>query len=112
MSPIPVPPDVESDKNEFMVELLVDAVGRCLQQGDSETARQLLNEKYYPHWGRLMALRRNVGARVRTGRASQSLLRVILAGWVQSACARMPAPVGCPLYRSIRRAKSAVSAFK
>jgi len=48
LSVIPVSAEVEPYKREFMESLLVDAVGRCLRQGERELARLFLHHEYYP----------------------------------------------------------------
>lgn len=106
MLPIPVPPEVERDKSEFMAALLVGAVSRSLQKGDWEAARSLLDKEYYPHWRRLLD-----GGRARAARR-QGVWRTLAAGCVQGLCAGLPERVGYPLYRSIRRVKAAVLPYR
>jgi glycosyltransferase involved in cell wall biosynthesis len=48
LEPIPAPPESEPSKREFMGQLLINAVSRCLQRGAMEEARQFLRSQYYP----------------------------------------------------------------
>jgi glycosyltransferase involved in cell wall biosynthesis len=109
MMPIPVPPEVEPYKREFMAELLVNAVSRCLHQGERERARQFLTNEYYPHWNQGAVPPRDEGADLHRRNGHLRISRVVLTAWAQRLCARLPAEIGCPLYRSIQRAKAAVS---
>lgn len=92
---LPAPAGAEGHKRRFMAPLLADAVGRSLQQGDRETARGLLRSDYYP-WPRLA---KNGGG----------VLKDFLRGGVQSVCAWLPASIGCPAYRALRRVRAGVS---
>lgn len=87
---IPVAPDVEKYKRQFMAPLMVNAVSRCLQQGQRDAARRFLGNEYYPRGG---------GA----------TMKVAVSSLVQGVCATLPARVGCPLYRFVRRIKAVAS---
>ena len=78
--------EAECHKREFMSRLLVNAVGRCLEQGDRERARRFLRSDYYPTPGR-----------------GRNGLRATLSACVQEVCAALPASVGCNAYRLARR---------
>jgi glycosyltransferase involved in cell wall biosynthesis len=81
--PIQTTADVEPFKRELLEHLLINAVSRCLQQGDWRTARQFLGNDYYP-------------------RASRRLMYL-----TQQACATLPPPVGAKLYRAMASFKHA-----
>ena len=55
LTPIEVKPEIEPYKREFLIPMVVNAVSRCLQQGNMERARAFLRNKYYPRrrraWG-------------------------------------------------------------
>lgn len=87
---IPVAPDTEKYKRQFMAPLMVNAVSRCLQQGHRDEARKFLGNEYYPRGG-------------------AANLKVGVSSLVQGVCARLPARVGCPLYRLVRRIKAVAS---
>ena len=48
LTPIEVKPEIESYKRQFLIPMVVNAVSRCLQQGNMERARALLQNRYYP----------------------------------------------------------------
>lgn len=87
---IPVAPGVEKYKRQFMAPLMVNAVSRCLQQGQRDEARKFLGSEYYP-------------------RGEAANLKVGVSTLVQGVCATLPAQVGCPLYRLVRRIKAVAS---
>jgi hypothetical protein len=87
---IPVAPEIEKYKRQFMGPLMVNAVSRCLQQGQRDAARRFLGNEYYPRGG---------GASLKVG----------VSSLVQGVCATLPAQVGCPLYRFVRRLKAVAS---
>lgn len=87
LAPIPVPADVEPYKKRFMETLLVNAVTRCLQQGERTLARQFLNHEYYPD----IQLKRPKDA---------------LTSYIQGLCTFLPSSVGSPTYRLLQTAKS------
>jgi glycosyltransferase involved in cell wall biosynthesis len=88
---IEVAPRAEPYKREFMSGLLVNAVSRCLEQGDRERARRLLRSGYYP------AAHRGGGLRLRASVC------------VQGVCAALPAPLGRRAYQLARRLKTSLS---
>ena len=87
---IPDAPEIEKYKRRFMAPLMVNAVSRCLQQGQRDDARKFLDSEYYP----------------RRGGAS---LKVGVSSLVQGVCATLPAQVGCPLYRFVHKIKAVAS---
>ena len=87
--PVSVAPDVEPYKREFMAPLLINAVSRCLQNGEWQRARKFLSSEYYPKPS-----------------DTPTSLKYVLSGCVQELCASLPAPVGYPIYRSAQRIKS------
>jgi glycosyltransferase involved in cell wall biosynthesis len=107
MMPIPVPPDVEVYKREYMAELLVASVSRCLKQGDRETARQFLSNEYYPHWKQRPDSGQGDAAYFQKQHRS-GIVAAFATNWVQRFCATLPADIGCPLYRLVQRGKIAV----
>lgn len=80
LEPIPVRPEAEPTKREFMERVLSDAVGRLLLQNRIAEARALVSNRYYPLSG------------PRSGR--------IAAQWIST---RMPGPWGGALYRALHR---------
>ncbi len=109
LAPIEVKPEVEPYKRQFLTPMVVNAVSRCLQQGDMEMARKFLRNEYYPRRQRVGANAKESGARP----ASPSLpefdigagheLRHALGSLLQSFCANLPASIGAPIYRAVRR---------
>ncbi|HEX6183923.1 MAG TPA: glycosyltransferase family 2 protein [Pyrinomonadaceae bacterium] len=91
---LPAPAGAEGHKRRFMAPLLADAVSRSLQQGDRETARGFLRSDYYP--------------RPRLAGSGGVMLKDLLRGGIQSACAWLPASIGCPAYRALRRVRARV----
>lgn len=92
LTPLVVSPEVEPYKRQFLAPIVVNAVSRCLQQGDMEGARKFLRNRYYP------------------SRSSTSpfSLRYTLASALQEFCATLPASIGAPMYRAVRRVSSTV----
>src|ERR1035437_4588059 len=84
MIKIPVRPENEDQKANFLAGQMINAVSRCLLAGDQERARRLFSNNYYPINGR----RR-------------------LSGLVQRVCIGIPQPMGCFLYKIIQKLKSA-----
>lgn len=109
LAEIPVSAEVEPYKRELMAKLLVDAVSRCLRQGDRELARQFLRHPYYP---RAQRARHNGDAQPRKvnvadGQSDRSRLREAATVYAQEVCATLPASLGCRAYRLLRRIKGA-----
>ena len=48
LTPIEVKPEIEPYKRKLLIPMVVNAVSRCLQQGNMERARAFLRNKYYP----------------------------------------------------------------
>lgn len=109
MMPIPVPPDVERYKREYMAELLVASVSRCLKQGNRETARLFLNNEYYPRWRKRAETDRRNDTDPKNQFIQPGSWKQLVINWVQRLCTSLPAGVGCPLYRLVQRAKVAAS---
>lgn len=109
--PLAVPPDVEKYKRQLLAPLLVNAVSRCLQQGNRELARRLLQSEYYPRPERTVRGRLSragpQSAAEPARREAVEIFRDALRTGVQELCARLPGSIGSPLYRMIRRVKSA-----
>ncbi len=108
LTPIEVKPEIEPYKRQFLIPMVVNAVSRCLQQGNMERARAFLRNKYYPrrrcalgneNGYRPLSLRPALGEQDETGQA----LRYALGGLLQGFCANLPASVGSPIYRAVRR---------
>ncbi len=76
--PIAVPAEVEPYKRRLLSHLMVNAVSRCLIQGETKQAREFLRSEYYPQVQK---------------KTPRSL--------IQRLCARIPAVVGYPLYRLV-----------
>jgi glycosyltransferase involved in cell wall biosynthesis len=109
-----VRPEVEPDKRQFLTPLVVNAVSRCLQQGKMERARAFLQNQYYPRAG----LARANSSRSGTGlsdlapeiqNGNDHAVRYALGSLLQGFCANLPASVGVPIYRAVRRVRTAGS---
>jgi len=110
LTPIEVKPEIEPYKRKLLIPMVVNAVSRCLQQGNMERARAFLRNKYYPRGDRLWwsgsrhrPLSPGLAPEVRdeNGRA----LRHALGRLLQGFCANLPASVGSPIYRAVRRVR-------
>jgi glycosyltransferase involved in cell wall biosynthesis len=101
---IPVAPNVEPYKREFMASLLINSVSRCLRHGEWGRARRLLGSEYYPG----LSLARTLTAEYRphfsrvepNGRLRS--LRYFLRRSAQNICAGLPESVGRPAYRLLQ----------
>lgn len=71
----PVSPEVESYKRELLSRFMVNAVSRCLLQGQWRQAGEFLRSEYYP-----------------------DLQRKRLQGSIQTLCTALPPFLGCRLY--------------
>jgi glycosyltransferase involved in cell wall biosynthesis len=114
---LPVSPEVEIYKRQFMEPLLVDAIGRCLQQGDMDLARRFWRSKYYPRVIRRRD-RQEPNYRKADRRADNSCddsqittrdLRQAVHACVQRICLTLPAALGSPVYRLMRQIKSGIN---
>jgi hypothetical protein len=113
LTSVAVKPEVEPYKRQFLTPMVVNAVSRCLQQGNMERARAFLQNEYYP---RRRNARRGASGR-QTGRSSDlapemrngndHALRYALGSLLQGFCASLPASVGAPIYRAVRRIRLA-----
>ena len=111
LTPYKVRLEVEPYKRQFLAPMVVNAVSRCLQQGNMEKARALLRNKYYPRrvtaaggvWGSTIGhpLRPGPGSEI----GSNPALRHSLGRLLQTFCAHLPAAVGTPIYRTVRRVR-------
>ena len=108
LTPIAVKPEVEPYKRQFLIPMVVNAVSRCLQQGHMERARALLQNRYYPRRSRAredgsghqpLSPRPALDTEDEKGHA----LRYALGGLFQGFCANLPASIGSPIYRAVRR---------
>jgi glycosyltransferase involved in cell wall biosynthesis len=113
LADIPVGAEVEPYKRTLMAGLLVNAVGRCLQQSERELARQFLRHEYYPRPHLQVARPRNGGAKLpkavvaskQHDRSRQ--LKEAFTLYAQEVCAMLPASLGCRAYRLAQRIKRA-----
>ena len=113
LTPYKVRPEVEPYKRQFLAPMVVNAVSRCLQRGDMKKARALLRNKYYPRrvtasggaWGSGIGHPLHSALERRNG--SHPALRLSLGRLLQNFCAHLPAAVGAPIYRSVRRVRQA-----
>lgn len=108
LASVRVKPEVEPLKRQFLTPMVVNAVSRCLQRGNMEMARAFLSNEYYPRRGRVRASSDGNGdlgcgsipeIRDENGNA----LRYALGSVLQGFCANLPASVGAPIYRAVRR---------
>jgi glycosyltransferase involved in cell wall biosynthesis len=108
LTSIEVKPEIEPYKRQFLIPMVVNAVSRCLQQGNMERARAFLRNRYYPRrrraWGNGSAYEPlssgpALEARNETGHAWRHVFGRLLQGF----CANLPASVGSPVYRAVRR---------
>ena len=108
LTPIEVKPEIGRYKQKLLIPMVVNAVSRCLQQGNMERTRAFLRNKCYPRGHRLWwngsgyrPLWPGLAPEVRDekGRA----LRYALGRLLQGFCANLPAWVGYPVSRAIRR---------
>jgi glycosyltransferase involved in cell wall biosynthesis len=109
LTPIEVKPEVEPYKRQFLTPMVVNAVSRCLQQGKMEMARKFLRNEYYPRRRRATTLGEIAEPRFAPGsppevdRAAGQELKHALGSLLQSFCANLPASIGAPIYRAVRR---------
>ncbi|MEO8439955.1 MAG: glycosyltransferase family 2 protein [Spartobacteria bacterium] len=110
LTPLEVGPEIEPYKRQFLTPIVVNAVSRCLQQGDMKRARGFLRNTYYPRGLRAGAAARGAGADAEPGSMPEAnfgaghQLRHAVGRWLQSFCANLPAPIGAPIYRAVRQA--------
>jgi glycosyltransferase involved in cell wall biosynthesis len=111
LTSIEVKPEIEPYKRQFLIPMVVNAVSRCLQQGNMERARAFLHNRYYPRrrpaWANgngyePLSSGPALEGRNETGHA----LRHVLGRLLQGFCANLPASVGSPIYRAVRRVSS------
>ncbi|MEO6508309.1 MAG: glycosyltransferase [Chthoniobacterales bacterium] len=101
LTPVKVKPELESYKRHFLTPMVVNAVSRCLQQGNMEMARKFLRNEYYPRRRSSAVL---PSATTDADEESNPGLRHAVGSLLQSVCANLPAAIGAPIYRGVRRA--------
>jgi len=107
LTPMAVRPEVERYKRQFLSPMVVNAVSRCLQQGDMERAKKFLGNKYYPR------RRQANGASVYSAALDEDHgFRQTVGSLLQNFCANLPPSVGAPIYRTIRKMGGASFARK
>ncbi|MEO8043558.1 MAG: glycosyltransferase family 2 protein [Spartobacteria bacterium] len=102
LMPIQVKPEIEPFKRQFLTPIVINAVSRSLQQGNMEMARRYLRNEYYPRRGR-SGVAGEDGSSPGANHSGDGL-RHMLGSWLQSFCAHLPASIGGPIYRAVRRA--------
>jgi glycosyltransferase involved in cell wall biosynthesis len=107
LAAVSVRPEIEPYKRQLLAPMMVNAVSRCLQQGEIGKARQFLRSHYYP--GRRVQLSRIGRERARASESEPAPgysggLYDLLGGLLQGFCANLPGGIGGPIYRFVRRA--------
>jgi glycosyltransferase involved in cell wall biosynthesis len=97
--PLEVSAAVEPYKERLLGPLMMNAVSRCLRQGERERARKLLNSHYYP-----LGAPRNRTALSAKERIAEATEHAVKYG-LQHICASLPTAIGSPTYRVVRAAK-------
>lgn len=97
--PLEVDPAVEPYKQALLGPLMMNAVSRCLRNGERERARRFLDSPYYPSRAPAPAKAHSVSKRL--ARAAEHAMKFGL----QHFCASLPKAIGCPTYRVVRAAK-------
>ena len=97
--PLEVAPALEPYKKQLLGPLMMNAVSRCLRNGERERAQRLLHSPYYPSRAPL-DLDSHSGAK-RLAEATEHAVKFGL----QHFCASLPTAIGCPTYRVVRAAK-------
>ena len=108
LTPIEVKPEIEPYKRKLLIPMVVNAVSRCLQQGNMERARAFLRNKYYPRgrrvwWNGSGCRPPSPGPAPEARDEKGPALRYALGGLLQGFCANLPASVGSLIYRAVRR---------
>lgn len=103
--PLEVSPAIEPCKQQLLGPLMMNAVSRCLRQGERERAKSLLRSSYYPRnapFGSNNSHSPGLTARAKRLRTEVSYkLKVGL----QEFCVTLPPAIGVPAYRVLRAAK-------
>jgi hypothetical protein len=108
LTSVEVKPELEPYKRQFLTPMVVNAVSRCLQQGNMARARAFLQNEYYPR----ASLIRGNSNRSRAGSSDLApeiqggnghAFRCALGHLLQGFCANLPASFGVPIYRAVRR---------
>lgn len=113
LTPYEVTPEIEPYKRQFLAPMVFNAVSRCLQQGDMKKARSLLRNKYYPRRitpadeARESSASHAPCSTSGSQNGSNPALRDSFGGLLQGFCAHLPAAVGAPIYRAVRRVRRA-----
>ena len=97
--PLEVAPEIETYKQQLLGPLMMNAVSRCLRNGERDRARRLLDSPYYP--SRAPAEAEAHTAPRRIAQAAEHAVKIGL----QHFCASLPQMIGCPTYRVVRAAK-------
>lgn len=97
--PIEVAPAVEPYKKQLLGPLMMNAVSRCLRQGERDRAKRLLHNPYYPGRFPLDSQPRSTAQRLTD--ATEHAVKLGL----QRLCASLPSGIGIPTYRVVRAAK-------
>ena len=97
--PLQVSAVVEPYKKKLLGPLIMNAVSRCLRQGERERARKLLHSPYYPARAAL-----DPAAHSATRRFAEATEHAVKYG-LQHFCASLPKVIGTPTYRVVRAAK-------
>jgi glycosyltransferase involved in cell wall biosynthesis len=97
--PLEVNPAVEPYKKKLLGPLMMNAVSRCLRQGQRERARKLLRSRYYP-----ARTPRDPAVDSPAKRFAEATEHAVKYG-LQHFCASLPTAIGSPTYRVVRAAK-------
>jgi len=108
LTSIEVKPEIEPYKRKLLIPMVVNAVSRCLQRGNMKRARALLRNEYYPRghgvwWNGRGDRSLSSGLAPEAGDENGLALRSSLGRLLQGICANLPASVGSPIYRAVRR---------
>lgn len=113
LTTLEVRPEVEPYKRQFLTPMVVNAVSRCLHQGNMEMARRFLRSEYYPRRGhdRGLASGRGMIAASVAGQQKHDrfgqAVRYAVGYFLQSFCANLPASLGSSIYRAVQRVSCA-----
>lgn len=109
LTPLEVRSEIEPYKRHFLTPMVVNAVSRCLQQGNMEMARKFLRNEYYPRCRRTVTTAKENRAPLTAGSSTAATsggsneLKHALGSLLQGFCAHLPASIGAPLYRAARQ---------
>lgn len=97
--PLEIDPEMETYKRQLLGPLMMNAVSRCLRNGERDRARRFLDSPYYPSRPPADAEAHTVAQRI-----TQAAEHAVKIG-LQHFCASLPQMIGCPTYRVVRAAK-------